>query len=128
MMVGFFCCFALLAMTDKQPQKMEQSTNALRRVPPEIRRMIFKYCLKRNVNAKRHTTPSLLAALRAAPGLYDEALEVYYKINIVVLTPMTYEGFCHLKLQTVKMVRRIVVVLRTKDTAENNRGPHFLYV
>jgi hypothetical protein len=89
--------------------------------------MIFKHALKiPNAGLPRLTpitpekplvpttrqVPSLLAALRAAPDLYAEALDVFYKVNTFVLDLKTFQCFCGLKLESVNLIRSIVIDLR----------------
>ncbi|KAG4441076.1 hypothetical protein IFR05_003430 [Cadophora sp. M221] len=55
----------------------------IRKIPLEMRRMIFKDCLK----IKGGKSPALLIALRGDKELYEQALEVYYKISYFTITP-----------------------------------------
>jgi hypothetical protein len=88
---------------------MEQSTNALRRIAPEIKTMIFEYALKMSSQPRPYSSPSLLVALRAVPDLYNEALEVFYKINTFILDVGSFTGFSRLKLEAVKLVRKVAL-------------------
>ena len=59
------------------------STCVIHILPPEIRTMIYELCLK-----SRHVVgwhPGLLQALRPDKTLYNEALEMYYRVNIFEL-------------------------------------------
>jgi hypothetical protein len=57
-------------------------------------------------------TPSLLAALRAVPDLYWEALEVFYAINYFVLDITTFRRFIILKPDAVRLVKCLFIDLR----------------
>lgn len=54
----------------------------MRKIPFELRGMIFKDWL----GIKDGKSPVLLIALRGDKELYEQALEVYYKINYFTLT------------------------------------------
>jgi hypothetical protein len=55
--------------------------------------------------------PVLLAALRADPQLYSEALVVFYKINTFPLTKNSYIIFNGLNTQTLALIQRISIFL-----------------
>jgi hypothetical protein len=56
-----------------------QQQNLLRKFPPEIRDLIFTPCLL--FSHKDDPAPTLLAALRPDGKLYEEALDIFYKMN-----------------------------------------------
>jgi hypothetical protein len=92
---------------------MEPSSKALRRVAPEIRSMIFKYAHllpDPPVHQRPYPVPFLLPALRATPDLYNEALEVYYRINTFALNVETFRGFKNLKIETIKLIRNMYII------------------
>jgi hypothetical protein len=106
---------------------MEQSPNALRRTPPEIRSIIFEYALYSPVKeyprlpgsrsdkdrvSKMRKISGLLAALRPDPDLYGEALEVFYKVNRFILDLHSFPSFCMLGVESVKSIQQIIVDLR----------------
>jgi len=105
---------------------MAQSPNKLKRFAPEIRNVIFEYALRLPItlipkgfdatDENRATTikevPTLLAALRAAPDLYEEALEVFYRSNRFILDIDSFRNFCRLKGKTVQLIRNLYVDLR----------------
>lgn len=90
-------------------KQMDQPPNALRRVAPEIRDMIFKYVL--TLRSRPRTSLSLLAALRTVPELYYEALEVYYKVNTFLLGVKSFRGFSRLKAGAVQLITQMRIVL-----------------
>ncbi|KAK0129541.1 hypothetical protein ONS96_000106 [Cadophora gregata f. sp. sojae] len=57
------------------------SSLTLRKFPFELRGMIFKDCLK----IEGGKSPQLIVALRGDKELYEQALEVYYKVNYLTL-------------------------------------------
>ena len=58
---------------------------ALRKLPPEIREMIFRYC----VDFTDRKTPPLIVALRGDQELYHEAMKLFYKLNYFTLDKST---------------------------------------
>jgi hypothetical protein len=58
-----------------------------------------------------HPAPELLAALRADPLLYSEALVVFYKINAFPLTKDSYVIFNDLNKKTLALIQRISIFL-----------------
>jgi len=109
--------------------------NDLRRIPPEIRVMIFECVLciapfstmilynTRRLRPRPSqagppstpirappsftllSTPNLLAALRPTPDLYGEALEVFYAINRFSLDITSFRRFMQLRVAAVKLIR-----------------------
>ncbi|KAH9216566.1 hypothetical protein DL95DRAFT_460154 [Leptodontidium sp. 2 PMI_412] len=63
--------------------RVMNSPSILRKILLELRRMIFKDCLK----IQDGKSPALLIALRSDKELYEQALEVYYKIIYFTVTP-----------------------------------------
>jgi hypothetical protein len=61
------------------------SPSALRKVPPEVREMIFRYC----VDFTDGETPPLIVALRGDKKLYREAMRLFYKFNFFTLNKRT---------------------------------------
>src|SRR3954447_20780508 len=66
---------------------------SLRFLSPELRLMIFHLTLKMRRKNGKQITPSLLIALRGDPQLYEETLEVFYKINAFEITKKNIDGF-----------------------------------
>lgn len=111
---------------------MEQLPSGLRRFPPEIRNMIYEHAvllrhsslpsLSLEIELKYvrpgsrvptlRQVPSLLATLRTAPDLYQEALEVFYKVNTFILDLDSFQSFCGLKAEIVKLIRDVTFDLR----------------
>jgi hypothetical protein len=58
---------------------------ALRKLPPEVREMIFRYC----VGFTDGKTPPLIVALRGDKKLYREAMRLFYKLNFFTLNKRT---------------------------------------
>jgi uncharacterized protein YjbI with pentapeptide repeats len=58
---------------------------ALRKLPPEVREMIFRHC----VDFTDGKIPPLIIALRADQKLYHEALKVFFKLNVFTLNKRT---------------------------------------
>jgi hypothetical protein len=94
---------------------------------PEIRNMILEYALtsplekcpslpgsriKKTRVSKMRKVPGLLVALRAAPDLYGQALEVFYKVNRFILDLQSFPSFCMLRVENVKLIREIIIDLR----------------
>jgi uncharacterized protein YjbI with pentapeptide repeats len=63
--------------------KITTSPLALRRFPPEIRAMIFRYCTPWSSMMRK--TPYVLDAIRGDSELYQEALRAFYKQNWFLL-------------------------------------------
>ncbi len=88
--------------------KLKYTNAKLTKLPIELRMVIYELALIR----KNRKTPNFLKALRADDtGLYDEAIEVYYKINTFELSwddarnPGTMTWFNLLKPEIKKMVK-----------------------
>lgn len=88
---------------------------------PEHLSLEYEMVLQERVNGYNrlrktvHKTPVLLIALRCAPDLYSQALEIYYRINRFTLNP----GWCdlstlcvdrHLSQTTLRSIRNLDVV------------------
>jgi uncharacterized protein YjbI with pentapeptide repeats len=58
---------------------------ALRKLPPEVREMIFRHC----VDFTGGKIPPLIIALRGDQKLYHEALKVFSKLNFFTLNKRT---------------------------------------
>lgn len=89
------------------------STRAFREFVPEIREMIYAYCLPNpecNYDARRRT-PTLLAALRGEPELYAEALHYYYAHNDTVIECMNFRKFEALNSASWRSIRRLSINL-----------------
>lgn len=106
------------------------SRNPLRRLPPELREMIYKFALILPVKSEEVSTfynkktrslkstprklcpsPSFLAALRVEPYLYSEALNVFYQINSFPLTGETYHSFMELKTPALALIKNLKIYL-----------------
>jgi hypothetical protein len=84
--------------------KISTASLALRRFPPEIRRMILDLC----INPDFGITPPVVIALRGEPQLYGEALETWDKKCVVLLYPAIYKDFKKLpkvRRKAIKAVR-----------------------
>jgi len=60
---------------------------ALKKLPPEVREMIFRHC----VDFTEGKTPPLIVALRGDKKLYREAMRLFYKLNYFTLNTLTAE-------------------------------------
>jgi hypothetical protein len=58
-----------------------------------------------------YPTPGLLAALRATPDLYGEALEAFYAENPFILDMTTFQTFGQLKAETVGLIKHLKIDL-----------------
>ena len=79
----------------------------LEKFPVEVRQMIFELCLRRNRYERGF---ALIAALRGYGQIYQEALEVFRKLNSF---PFRYENaqmFKILPSRVVSTVRKISIV------------------
>jgi hypothetical protein len=54
----------------------------------------------------------LLVAFRPAPDLYNEALEVFYNINLFELNPETLDAFIQLKVTIPPLIRDLSIDLK----------------
>ncbi|KAL2074847.1 hypothetical protein VTL71DRAFT_8626 [Oculimacula yallundae] len=64
-------------VTGASPSQKTISPFTLRKLPYELREMVFKDCLE----IKNGKSPALMVALRGDKELYEHALKVYYRIN-----------------------------------------------
>ena len=82
-------------MEDQTPKR------AFRDFAPEIREMIYNYCLRVELvenefetpKGNSQATPVLLAALRGEPALYFEVLHLFYKENTIIITFENFKRF-----------------------------------
>jgi hypothetical protein len=90
-------------------------------MPPEVRLMIWAMALNSPFpfDAKCHYQPdmshaharSLLAALRPSNKLYQEALEIFYKVNHFELSASTYVIFDDLRAEVLQYLRSAVLCI-----------------
>jgi len=68
-------------------QPKPTTTSAFRKLPTELRELIFEQCL----NLENQRIPALLAAVRGDTCLYEEAIDIFYKLNPFPLTYVTLQ-------------------------------------
>lgn len=71
----------------RQRYNLRSFARNLRNLPPEVRNLIYQAALVWNGK-----TPALLAALRADPMLYQEAMTVFCQINTFCLSDRSKES------------------------------------
>ena len=83
----------------------------LHKFPPEIRTQIFSQCLVRSSDEKDAwaRVPALLIAVRPDATVYEEALELFYKLNGFTLNSKTVFTFESLKAHHIKWIKRLVL-------------------
>jgi hypothetical protein len=60
---------------------------AIRKFPPGVREMIFQRCIDTKDNKEKYNkSPPIIVSLRSDKELYQEAIEVFYKLNLFRLT------------------------------------------
>src|ERR1700709_966269 len=92
-------------------KKIKASSVPLWKLPPEIRIMSYPVAL-RVEDICHPTTPTLLAALRPDPDLYNEALAVYYEINIFEITVANIDGYeGNISEEIISQVRAVNIQL-----------------
>jgi hypothetical protein len=79
----------------------------LEKFPVEIRRMIFELCLQRK---RKERGCALIAALRGHGEIYQEALEVFRKLNSFPFQYGDSEEFKILPSRVVSTIRKIIIV------------------
>jgi len=102
---------------------MEQMTipkpNLFRKIPAEVRGMIFYPCLtfenRKRVNGykqfgfQNQPAPSLLIALRQCLDLHKEALEVYYRLNVFKIYLEAPQRFLQLNAEAMGSIRTLII-------------------
>lgn len=99
------------------PKSIRPIFPRIHELPCEIRLLIFTECLRKrkDPDTKRplpEIAPGLIPALRAHPKMYGEALQVYYKINFMVLSVEKCASLEDLTNDTLKYVRALAVHIR----------------
>jgi hypothetical protein len=91
-------------------KKMEAFNARIRSLPAEIRMQVFSECLVR-ARFPPISSPALLAALRPDTELYEEAIEVFHKINVFEIKPHNRQPFLDLQDRHVVHLRKVVLYL-----------------
>ena len=84
---------------------MTSSPLAIRKFPPEIRAMIFAGCIN-NVGYK---TPTILKALRGDKEMYEEAIQIFYKLNWLRVKLSTLPGFEKMSKKAIENIRKLII-------------------
>lgn len=80
----------------------------IRKLPTEIRIMIFTECLHEDKHPDGiQGAANFLSAFRASPKLYKEALELYYKFNVISLKANDIDLFLGLKADIITLVKNL---------------------
>jgi hypothetical protein len=58
----------------------------LRKLPPELRACIFQHYIETERSPAGHRTPPLIITLRPDSVLYNEILDIFYRISTLRLT------------------------------------------
>ncbi|KAL2074850.1 hypothetical protein VTL71DRAFT_8629 [Oculimacula yallundae] len=83
--------------------KITTSPLALRKFPPELRILIFERC----IDFEDRITPSILSALRGDPELYSEAIDCFYRLNVIRITEKGLSDCDRMSAVTMRSVRRL---------------------
>jgi hypothetical protein len=88
--------------------------NPLNRVSSEIRDLIYTYSLTPEYDNQSITRGrlALVFALRPIPKLYEEALAVFYKVNMFVLNDRTFSNFNDLNSKSISPIQHLFIILR----------------
>jgi hypothetical protein len=83
---------------------------ALRKFPPEIREMIFQRCIDTKDNKEKdNKSPPIIVSLRSDKELYQEAIEVFYKLNFFRLTWKTAPSCKFLSAKAIRSVKKLLL-------------------
>jgi hypothetical protein len=88
--------------------------NPLNRVSSEIRDMICTYALtpEYNIELRHRGRLALVSALRPIPKFYEEALAVFYKVNMFTLNDKTFSDFNNLNVKSIGSIRHMYIMLK----------------
>jgi uncharacterized protein YjbI with pentapeptide repeats len=84
---------------------MTSSPLALRRFPPEIRAMIFNGC----IHFADHKTPAIIIALRGDKEMYEEAIQIFYKLNSFRVKLQNLTDFEAMSIKAIQGIRKLVI-------------------
>ncbi|KAE9378850.1 hypothetical protein N431DRAFT_396722 [Stipitochalara longipes BDJ] len=80
---------------------MTSSPLAFRKFPPEIRSMIFAGCIDFN----HRKTPVVLVALRSDKEIYEEAIQIFYKLNWFRVKLQNLSGFGSMSRKALESIQ-----------------------
>jgi hypothetical protein len=76
---------------------------ALRKFPAKIRENIFQFC----VRIKDQKSPALLIALRGDKEMYQEAINLYYKVNLFTVSNDTVDRCTSLSVKALMSISKL---------------------
>jgi hypothetical protein len=85
---------------------MTSSPLALRRFPPEIRAMIFTGC----IHFGGFKTPAIIITLRGDKQMYEEAIQIFYKLNSFRVELQNLPDFEAMSIiKAIQGIRKLVI-------------------
>ncbi|KAN0115289.1 hypothetical protein V8E51_004833 [Hyaloscypha variabilis] len=84
---------------------MTSSALALRKFPPEIRAMIFNGC----IHFGGFKTPAIIITLRGDKQMYEEAIQIFYKLNWFRVRLQNLEDFEAMSIKAIQGIRKLVI-------------------
>ncbi len=84
---------------------MTSSPLAFRKFPPEIRAMIFNGC----IHFGGFKTPAIIIALRGDKEMYEEDIQIFYKLNLFRVKLQNLPDFEAMSIKAIQGIRRLAI-------------------